>query len=125
MRRGLGRRRARASCRRIAHERLVPAPHAGPVGLRTWSMSWTSDNARSELSNLLKQHAQGAEELSDKTELVADLGIDSLGVMELVADVEDKFDLAIEDAELREIVTVGDVLGAIEKRLRDAGRWQE
>jgi acyl carrier protein len=89
------------------------------------AMSWTSETARSELNNLLKQHAVGAEELSDKTELVADLGIDSLGVMELVADVEDKFDLAIEDAELREIVTVGDVLGAIEKRLRDSGRWQE
>ena len=52
------------------------------------------------------------------------LGIDSLGVMEVVADIEDKFDMTIADAELRDVATLGDVVKAIEGRLRADGRLQ-
>jgi len=65
-------------------------------------MSWTSQTLRTELFGILKKYVQGTEhELGDRTELVAHLGLDSLAVMEVVADVEDKFGLTIEDDDLR------------------------
>ncbi len=48
---------------------------------------------------------------------MADLGIDSLGVMEILADIEDKFVLNIPDEALKEVETVSDVAAAIEVRL--------
>jgi acyl carrier protein len=88
-------------------------------------MSWTHQSVLAELTILLADHTDAATDVSEKTELVGDLGIDSPGVMELVADIEDKFDMTISDAELRDVATLGDVVGAIEKRLRQEGRMQE
>lgn len=67
----------------------------------------------------------GSDKLNEKTELVADLGIDSLGVMEIVADIEDKLDLTIDDAELQGVTTLGDVVAALEERLRKEGKLEE
>ncbi len=86
-------------------------------------MTWTRDKVSAELSELIRNHAESVDKLDETTELVADLGIDSLGVMELVADIEDRFELAIDDEELREVVSIGDVITAIEARLREKGQW--
>ena len=75
-----------------------------------------------EIRKVIEEHAEGIEKLEDTTELVADLGIDSLGVMEVVADIEDRFEITISDSELREVATFADVVGAIENRLRELGR---
>ena len=85
-------------------------------------MSWTHDEVVAEVRSVIADHTDNASEITETTELVADLGIDSLGVMEVVADIEDKFDLTIADAELREVSTLGDVVRAIEGRLREDGR---
>ena len=87
-------------------------------------MKWTADNVRSDLMALLQQHAQNEVEIKAESHLVADLGIDSLGVMEIVADIEDKFKLSIPDDMLREVETVDDVVKAITKRLESAGRLE-
>jgi acyl carrier protein len=87
-------------------------------------MTWTQDAVRSELHKLLGQHVQGGTTIDDQSHLVADLGIDSLGVMEILADIEDAFQLSIPDEALREVETVADVTAAIEVRLRGAGRLQ-
>ncbi len=87
-------------------------------------MSWTHDKVVAEVSSVVSEHAEGATDITEQTELVADLGIDSLGVMEVVADIEDKFDMTIADAELRDVATLGDVVKAIEGRLRADGRLQ-
>jgi acyl carrier protein len=81
---------------------------------------------RAELVGILKKYAeQSSEEPTESTELVAHLGLDSLAVMEVVADVEDRFELTIEDDDLRALFTVGDVAKAIEARLRAEGRLAE
>jgi acyl carrier protein len=80
---------------------------------------------RSEVIEILRPHAQGSPDLTEASHLVADLGIDSLGVMEVVADLEDKFKLHIPDDALREVNTVGDVCAAIEIRLKNDGRLAE
>jgi acyl carrier protein len=88
-------------------------------------MTWTRDNVRAEVKAILGPHAQAGAELTESSHLVADLGIDSLGVMEVVADLEDKFKLRIPDEALREVNTVADVAKAIETRLQREGRLSE
>ncbi len=85
-------------------------------------MTWKQENVVSEVRTIILAHLERDAEVTLKTELVGDLGIDSLGVMEIVAELEDKFDLTIADRELREVTTMGDVVNAIVSRLRDAGR---
>ena len=77
-----------------------------------------------ELMKVFQQHAQGGVDISEKSHLVADLGIDSLGQMELVADIEDAFRLKIPDEALRDLETIGDVARAIEARLKSEGRLE-
>ncbi|WP_214881607.1 MULTISPECIES: acyl carrier protein [unclassified Exiguobacterium] len=46
-----------------------------------------------------------------------DLGADSLEVMEMVMDLEDKFDITIEDEDAEKLSTVGDVVAYIETKV--------
>ncbi len=85
-------------------------------------MSFTREGVRDEVLAILRPHVQGGIDLTEASHLVADLGIDSLGVMELVADLEDKFKLTIPDDALREVNVVADVVLAITTRLEKDGR---
>ena len=57
--------------------------------------------------------------LEDK--LRADLGLDSLAMIELLFKVEEAFDLEIPNDDLSKITTVGDVVAYVEERLVSAG----
>jgi acyl carrier protein len=85
-------------------------------------MTWTRETVRAELIEVLKIHANADVEVTEASHLVADLSIDSLGVMEVLADLEDKFSLTIPDETLRDVSTVADVAAAIESRLQNDGR---
>jgi acyl carrier protein len=85
-------------------------------------MKFSREKVRDELHAILRSHAQAGAEVKDSSHLVGDLGIDSLGVMEVLADIEDKFGLSIPDEALRDVDTVASVVHAIEARLRKAGR---
>ena len=87
-------------------------------------MTWSHDKVLSEVADVIREHTETEQNLTEHTELVADLGIDSLGVMEVVADIEDKFELTIADSELRDVSTLGDVVKAIEVRLKEDGRLE-
>jgi acyl carrier protein len=88
-------------------------------------MSWTHDEVVDEVRAVILDHVDTSANITVQTELVADLGIDSLGVMEVVADIEDKFEMTIADKELRDVATLGDVVKAIEVRLASSGRLAE
>jgi acyl carrier protein len=87
-------------------------------------MSWTHDEVVSMVRTVIQEHADTNADITEATELVADLGIDSLGVMEVVADIEDQFEMTIADADLRDVATLGDVVRAIEGRLKVDGRLE-
>ncbi len=88
-------------------------------------MAWTRDQIRAEVIAILEPHAQTSDvDITVSSRLVADLGVDSLGVMEVVAELEDKFGLTIPDDALREVDTIGDVAKAIETRLEKDGRLE-
>ena len=89
-------------------------------------MSWSREQVRLEVIAILKPHSQAPEtEVGESSRLVADLGVDSLGVMEIVAELEDKFKLTIPDESLREVDTIADVARAVEARLEKDGRLAE
>jgi acyl carrier protein len=87
-------------------------------------MTWTRDSVRAELLKVFQRHAEDGAAVTEQSRLVADLGIDSLGVMEVIADLEDKFHLHIPDEALREVDTIHDVVAAVEARLRNDGRLE-
>lgn len=85
-------------------------------------MDWSREQVVTEIRAVINEHVDGEIELNENTELVADLGIDSLGVMEVVADIEDKFDITVNDADLLNVTTFGDVVQAISAMLEAQGR---
>ncbi len=50
----------------------------------------------------------------------ADLGADSFGVVELMLAIEEAFDLAITDAEVEQLRTVGEAIALVVARQRQA-----
>ena len=80
-------------------------------------MSWTREAIQEEVLKIFRAHTASGHAVEESSHLVADLGIDSLGVMEVLAELEDTFKLTIPDDALREVDTVGDVARAVEARL--------
>jgi len=59
---------------------------------------------------------------SRSTELVADLGLDSMHLLELIAELEDEFGIYIPLNEVPAIKTFGDVVDRVGALLREQGR---
>lgn len=57
--------------------------------------------------------------LSPATNLVGDLGLESIQVIEYLCEVEDHFDLAIDEATLADVQTIGDLAAVIRKLGKD------
>ena len=54
------------------------------------------------------------DEVKKESKFVEDLGADSLDVVELIMELEEKFDIEIPDSDAESIATVGDVIKYIE-----------
>ena len=48
-------------------------------------------------------------DITPETNIIEDLGADSLDVVELIATMEDEFDIIVTDERIRELYTVGEV----------------
>lgn len=57
-----------------------------------------------------------ADEVTLEANLQDDLGVDSLDVVELNMAFEDAFDIKIEDEELANLKTVGDIVACVESK---------
>ncbi|HEY8075186.1 MAG TPA: phosphopantetheine-binding protein [Labilithrix sp.] len=66
-------------------------------------------------TEILKKHVDGERTIRPNDHIQNDLGLDSLGVMELVADIEDRFAVTIPNDVLSDICTVDDVAKALVK----------
>jgi acyl carrier protein len=82
-------------------------------------------DAKMDRSELLKTFQRMATEIAEKdyghvTEehVIADLGIDSLGMLELVGSMERELKIAVPDEQLVGIQTVRQLLDLVEKRTR-------
>ncbi len=65
-----------------------------------------------------KQLGVAKEKISRESSFVNDLGADSLDTVELVMEIEDKFDLSIPDDAAEKIQTVGDAIKYVESNVR-------
>lgn len=72
-----------------------------------------------QLFEILKPFTKEGIQLHEKTELVSELGLDSLQVMQVLLKIEDHFDISIPLNNLPGIRTVQDLGQEIEKLLKD------
>ena len=49
-------------------------------------------------------------DINEKTNLVADLGVESLDLVDLVAAFEEKYEFEIPDKDIKNLQTVGDII---------------
>lgn len=75
----------------------------------------TYDETLKITTEILKKHVDGERSIRPNDHIQNDLGLDSLGVMELVADIEDRFSVTIPNDVLSDISTVEDVAKALVK----------
>ena len=73
---------------------------------------------------LIKDHALTREQLTPEVEL-STLGIDSLALIELMFQVEDRFGISLPDDKVPDMVTVGDVATFIDGLLMAAPAKQD
>ena len=72
-----------------------------------------------EVIEILRPLVPDGQPVDIETDLVADLGLDSLKVMKLVETVEDSFDISIPLNILPDVRTVSDFVLAIQKLFED------
>lgn len=70
------------------------------------------------LKELVKPHLEYQEEevidqMDGSTELLNELGLDSVDLIEVVMDVEERFDIAIADEDIQNIRTLDDLVALI------------
>ncbi len=73
-----------------------------------------------ELCKILKPFVPPGQEIKEETDLVAELGLDSLKVMKILETVEDRFDISIPLNILPDVRTVKDLVLQIQN-LKDEG----
>ena len=72
---------------------------------------------------LIKDHALERAQLTPEAQL-SSLGVDSLGVIELMFQVEDRFHISLPDDKVPVLVTVGDVVAFIDHLLLEVPQPQ-
>jgi acyl carrier protein len=76
-------------------------------------MTPSYDQSLAITTELLRRHVDGGRAIRPTDHIQNDLGLDSLDLMELVSDVEGKFEVDIPAAMFDRIATVDDVARAI------------
>lgn len=67
---------------------------------------------------IVKELKIEADKVTLDAKLKEDLGADSLDAVEIVMDIEDEFDLEIDDSAAESVTTVGDLVKAIEQNVK-------
>ena len=68
-----------------------------------------------QIYSVLQEVARDNQEINETTNLVVDLGLDSMAVMELLAAIEDRFDISIPLNILPDVRTVKDLASQIQQ----------
>ena len=71
---------------------------------------------KEKVLSFLGEYVQLEDSVNEDSQLIADLGLNSLTLMEIVNDAEEAFSITIDDNELVQLVTVGDVIRLLEKK---------
>jgi acyl carrier protein len=71
-----------------------------------------------DICTLLAPYNTENKPLSFNTDIPAELNIDSVGVLDFIMDVEDKFDIEIPMNVVSETHTIGDLVKVVEARIK-------
>ncbi len=82
-------------------------------------MQWTADTVRTEVIRILQAFNPNSIELTPETSLTGDLGLDSLGAMNLVMELEEQFDVEIPLNLLPDVHTLQDLVETVSARLNE------
>ena len=74
----------------------------------------SSQSIRNEISTIFEDVLGRPVVIQDDTDIVEDLGMDSLGVMNFVMAIEDFYDISIPLDRIAQIQTVADLIEAVE-----------
>jgi acyl carrier protein len=67
------------------------------------------------LAVIAKVSGKDPSEITPKSELVANLGMDSARALELLVELEDQLEIEISDEEAARLITVGDILEYVDR----------
>ena len=84
-------------------------------------MDKTSDEIITKLKAIVKPYvnnAKGLDNLNPKTEFIKDLEINSANLVDVILDVEDEFDIRIENDEMEKMLSVGASLEIIKSKIK-------
>lgn len=73
-------------------------------------MENTIDGIREMIFDTLRSSLQKLVDLSDQTNIVNDLGLDSVAVMDFVMEIEDRLNISVPLDRIAEIETLGDLV---------------
>ena len=75
-----------------------------------------TDEIFDRVSNIIVEQLGVSEDsVTNESSFIADLGADSLDIVELIMALEEEFDIEISDTDAEKIVTVGDVVEYIKE----------
>ena len=78
-----------------------------------------SEDLQPQLYQILKAFVPDGYELKIQTDLVEDLNLDSMKVMDILAEVEDSFDISVPLNILPDVRTIGDLISQIQNLLKE------
>lgn len=83
-------------------------------------METVTQEVRSRISAALQEVVGRPVAVSDHTDIVNDLGLDSLAIMNFVMALEDEYDISMPLDRMAEVQTVGDLVRTIEELRGDS-----
>ena len=81
-------------------------------------MKWTADTVQTEIIQILQAFNPNRVELTPETSLTGDLGLDSLAAMNLVMELEERFDIDIPINLLPDVHSLQDLVDTVLGRLK-------
>lgn len=82
-------------------------------------LEYNMENLEEQIKKIMaKSFLVKLEKLADDARLVEDVGVDSLGVFEMVINLEDDFGIEFKDKELLKFQTVGEAVKVLSELIR-------
>ena len=80
---------------------------------RNGVMSDSVDPVRTVVFDILRTATRSSVELSDRTHIVNELGLDSVAIMDFVMEIEDRLDISVPLDRIAEVETIGDLVATL------------
>jgi acyl carrier protein len=84
----------------------------------------TRDEIETKLKAIIKPYVQNEEayaNLSPETDMLQDLQINSAHLVDIILDMEEEFDIEIDDETAEKMLTVGEAISTTEQLLKQKG----